>query len=153
MAERLRLKVENDHQLQQQKLHEEQQEAQKQEEQKKRWMALRGNASPVSSKTSNSCEPHTDSSSEPIKSIGRGRGRGAVMVNNLRRPGEKSTTASTATTQTRPPPGFGRSLGGVGRGTKLHASNNLSNNLPKYAATSTAPHPSEAPNPPRAWMG
>lgn len=89
---------------------------------------------------------------QKYKVIGRGRGRGTIMANNLRRPGEKPVGTHPSGTQ--PPMNInsfqGRTTFGVGRGTKLHL--RTADEGPKYASSTSAPHPSEAPKPPNAWM-
>lgn len=173
VAERLRLQAEMHENMEKQKLEEEELEQQRQEEQKKRWMALRGSPSKPSEQSSTT----NQTASGERKTVGRGRGRGSVMANNLRRPGEKPSIPETSRQNMNyngarpnvaggvfnPPPGLGRSSGGVnalpgfgrfsgiGRGTKLHTAKPPEESE-KYAASSSAPHPSEAPKPPRAWM-
>ena len=150
VAERLRLEVESQDATEKRQMDEEASQEQAQEEQRKRWMSLRGGG--VTS--SNTPVEH-----DPVKiPTGRGRGRGVMGMNNLRRPGEvlspgrspeRQQTESSSTVNhsdkvniVKPPPGFGR---GVGRGTKLHLNTNM------YASSVAAPHASEAPKPPTAW--
>ena len=107
------------------------------------------------------------------KSVGRGRGRGAV---NLRRPGEPLRTVGATSNQSaavnglsttrpppgftadtnsnvrRPPPGLGRGIAATSRSAPQQSPTVDMNNEDLFAGTTPAPSASTAPNPPTAWL-
>ena len=140
VAEKLLVDQENRFSHQKQIENDEEIARKKEEENKKRWAALRGSPNK---------HENYETQQKPLSSAGRGRGRG--MLNNLRRPGEKTNPTPNDSQQFIQTASSGNAS--FGRGTKLH-SNMASNNeeTQRWAGASIPPNAKEAPRPPRAWM-
>ena len=164
VSAKLRIEEENRIRSQQQFEEDETNSCRKEEEQKKRWTALRGSPN----KQQDQQQQQQNYVTPPL---GRGRGRGVIALNNLRRPGEKAPTVTGEEIRAEPkvPPGFQPNNAptrmGMGRGTMLHSNRSQSqatladentsqsnDDQDKWAGPAQPPSAAEAPRPPRAWM-